>query len=246
MSEKDHPSALAAQSATQPFFYEIRVKGRLSQEKWTSWFDDLTIASEKGETVLRGSLPDHAGLYGLIGRLRDLAVPLLAVNVLDAEALRQLRRRKRRYNLWINLLLVVVYLLLMGGLITLTVFITSVIHTALALALLFAMLGGLSYIFYLWKGHRLWRYLTYLLWPISILVFFIYLSVADLVHPALTIATLLFLAAGGVIYLVYYLQSRAEETGDDLADWEALAPQAETAEEVDVIETLKKGESPEG
>ena len=23
-----------------PFLYEIRVKGRLSSEQWTSWFDD--------------------------------------------------------------------------------------------------------------------------------------------------------------------------------------------------------------
>lgn len=242
MSGREDPVAPEAQSATQPFFYEIRVRGRLSQEKWTSWFDDITITSEKGETVLRGSLPDHAGLYGLIGRLRDLAVPLLAVNVLDAEALRQLRRQNRRYNVWINLLLVVVYLLLMGGLITLTVFITSVIHVALALALLFAVLGGLSYTFYLWKGYRFWRYLTYLLWPISVLVFFIYLAVADIVHPALAIATLLFLAAGGVIYLVYYLQGRAQESDLALADWETLAPPAETD---DAIEALKKEEAQE-
>ncbi len=56
-----------------PFLYEIRVKGRLSSEQWTSWFDDLTVSTDKGESTLRGRVPDHSALYGLLGRLRDLA-----------------------------------------------------------------------------------------------------------------------------------------------------------------------------
>jgi len=28
---------------TQLFFYEIHVKSKLSEEKWTSWFDNLKI-----------------------------------------------------------------------------------------------------------------------------------------------------------------------------------------------------------
>ena len=216
----------------RPFFYEIRVKGRLSQEKWKAWFDNLSITTDEGETVLRGTVPDHAALYGLIGRLRDLAVPLLFVNVLDADAWRQLRQRSHRYRLWLNLVLMLVYLLLLGGLIALTVFVTSVIHVALALALLFAALGGVAYAIYLWDGTKIWRYLSYLFWPASIFTFFIYLAVAELAHPAVVIATLLFLFAGGGIYLVYYLQSRTESVDQAIGEWKGLSPEdpAEFAE----------------
>ena len=36
-----------------------------------------------GETVITGPIPDQSALYGLLNRLRDLGIPLLAVNRLD-------------------------------------------------------------------------------------------------------------------------------------------------------------------
>ena len=36
--------------------------------------------SDNGETVLYGEIADQAALYGLLARLRDLALPLLSVN----------------------------------------------------------------------------------------------------------------------------------------------------------------------
>ena len=128
-----------------PFLYEIRVKGRLSGEQWTSWFDDLTVSFAQGESTLRGKAPDHAALYGLLARLRDLAIPLVAVRVLDAEAQHKLAQTSRRYDLLINGLLVALYLLLLGGLATITVFVAPVINVALALTLLFALLGALAH-----------------------------------------------------------------------------------------------------
>ncbi len=60
--------------------YEIRVQGRLDQ-RWSTWFDGLTI-SYQGEdiTVLRGPLVDEAALHGILIKVRDLALPLLAVS----------------------------------------------------------------------------------------------------------------------------------------------------------------------
>ena len=132
-----------------PFLYEIRVKGRLSGEQWASWFDDLTVSTTEGESTLRGRVPDHAALYGLLARLRDLAIPLLAVRVLDAQAQLELSRQSKRYDLVINLLVVALYLLLLGGLSAITVWVTPVIHVALAMTLLFALLGGLAHAFWL-------------------------------------------------------------------------------------------------
>jgi hypothetical protein len=60
--------------------YEIRVQGRLDQ-RWSSWFDGLTLSYESDDiTVLRGSLVDEAALHGVLIKVRDLAVPLLAVS----------------------------------------------------------------------------------------------------------------------------------------------------------------------
>jgi len=60
--------------------YEIRVQGRLDQ-RWSTWFDGLTLSYEGEDiTVLRGSLVDEAALHGILIKVRDLALPLLAVS----------------------------------------------------------------------------------------------------------------------------------------------------------------------
>ncbi len=60
--------------------YEIRVQGRLDQ-RWSTWFEGLTISYECEDiTVLHGSLVDEAALHGVLIKVRDLALPLLAVS----------------------------------------------------------------------------------------------------------------------------------------------------------------------
>lgn len=211
MTSEDVPIAEFVQP---PFLYEIRVKGRLSGEQWTEWFDDLTLSTDKGETTLRGRVPDHAALYGLIGRLRDLAVPLVSVRVLDAEAQARLSLQRRRYDLMVNLLLILVYLLLIGGLSAITVFIAPIINTALALALLLALVGGLAHAFWLWSGQVPWRWVTYLTWPAAAFALLIFVPVSGLLPPAVGIGLVLIVGAGGLLYLVTYLRRRAENIHD--------------------------------
>jgi hypothetical protein len=194
-----------------PFLYEIRVKGRLSGEQWTSWFDDLTVTFAQGESTLRGKAPDHAALYGLLARLRDLAIPLVAVRVLDAEAQHKLVQTSRRYDLVINGLLVALYLLLLGGLTTITVFIAPVINVALALTLLFALLGALAHAFWLWSDQRAWRWVSYALWPAAACTFLVFIPVSGLIPPALGIAIMLLLLASGVLYAIYFLRRHADD-----------------------------------
>ncbi|MBI1878986.1 MAG: hypothetical protein HYR94_12340 [Chloroflexi bacterium] len=65
---------------TTPTFYQIKVKGHLDQH-WSEWFDGLTIThATNGETVLSGSVMDQAALHGLLLKIRDLNLTLLAVN----------------------------------------------------------------------------------------------------------------------------------------------------------------------
>jgi len=60
--------------------YEIRLKGHLNA-RWADWFDGLTLTQESdGTTVLSGSVVDQAELHGLLGKVRDLGLPLIAVH----------------------------------------------------------------------------------------------------------------------------------------------------------------------
>jgi hypothetical protein len=60
--------------------YEIRIKGHLD-DRWATWFGDLTLTLEdNGDTLLTGPVADQAALYGLLKKVRDVGMPLLAVN----------------------------------------------------------------------------------------------------------------------------------------------------------------------
>ena len=62
---------------------EIRVKGRIS-EHWSEWFDELEMTyTSANETTLHGEVKDQSALYGLLAKLRDLGLSLVAVNFLE-------------------------------------------------------------------------------------------------------------------------------------------------------------------
>ena len=59
--------------------YRITVKGMLD-EQWSSWFDGLTISHDAdGDTSLVGNVRDQTALHGLLAKIRDLGLTLLAV-----------------------------------------------------------------------------------------------------------------------------------------------------------------------
>ena len=62
-----------------PARYQFHVRGTLDA-RWSVWFDQLAITYDaEGNTLLAGLVSDQAALYGLINRLRDLGLTLLAV-----------------------------------------------------------------------------------------------------------------------------------------------------------------------
>ena len=63
--------------------YAIRIQGHLDH-RWAEWFDGLTFTHEPaGTTLLEGPLADQAALHGVLAKLRDLGLPLIAMQALD-------------------------------------------------------------------------------------------------------------------------------------------------------------------
>ncbi|MCC6176676.1 MAG: hypothetical protein IT305_15310 [Chloroflexi bacterium] len=63
--------------------YEIRVQGALDA-RWSAWFAGLNVCNRAtGETVLTGPIRDQSELHGVLARVRDLGLPLIAVRRLD-------------------------------------------------------------------------------------------------------------------------------------------------------------------
>ena len=65
--------------SSQPARYQITVKGSLDP-KWSAWFDGFAVLQgENDETTLTGLVADQPALHGLLAKVRDLGLPLLAV-----------------------------------------------------------------------------------------------------------------------------------------------------------------------
>ena len=63
-----------------PLVYQIRINGHLD-ETWINWFSPLVIVNDaNGEATLTGAVRDQAELDGLLGKVFDLNLTLLAVN----------------------------------------------------------------------------------------------------------------------------------------------------------------------
>jgi len=65
-------------AAAGPARYEIRVAGVLDS-RWGVWFNGLHIYVEGEETVITGSVPDQAAVYGLLTKVHDLGLCLISV-----------------------------------------------------------------------------------------------------------------------------------------------------------------------
>jgi len=63
--------------------YEIRLKGHLDA-RWAESFEPMSFThASDGTTILAGPVVDQAALYGLLRKVRDLGLPLIAVNLVD-------------------------------------------------------------------------------------------------------------------------------------------------------------------
>jgi hypothetical protein len=61
-----------------PARYEIRVDSVLD-DLWSEWFEGLGIEIEADSTIISGTLSDQSALHGVLDRLRDLGLTVIAV-----------------------------------------------------------------------------------------------------------------------------------------------------------------------
>jgi hypothetical protein len=68
---------------SQSIVYQIRIEGHLDAQ-WTDWFSGFSVSlEENGDTLLTGPIADHAALFGLLKKVRDLGMPLISVNRIE-------------------------------------------------------------------------------------------------------------------------------------------------------------------
>jgi hypothetical protein len=69
--------------------YRIRLRGELGPE-WSAWFHRVEVENlGDGTSALTAYLPDQAALHGLLARVRDLGLEIVAVETLGAEKARR-------------------------------------------------------------------------------------------------------------------------------------------------------------
>ena len=67
-----------------PTLYRIRVRGHLRPE-WSEWFEGMTISDDPdGNSTLSGLVADQAALHGLLLRVHDLGLVLMAVEAIES------------------------------------------------------------------------------------------------------------------------------------------------------------------
>lgn len=78
----DSPTGARIAAPTGPQTYYICLYGHLDAH-WSAWFDGMSIRNAPdGTCVLSGRVADQAMLHGILNKIRDLALPLLALTCL--------------------------------------------------------------------------------------------------------------------------------------------------------------------
>lgn len=68
---------------SEPGLYEFRLKDHLDA-RWTYWFEALSLTHESyGTTILTVHVVDQPALHGLLRKVRDLGLALVAVIRVD-------------------------------------------------------------------------------------------------------------------------------------------------------------------
>lgn len=65
--------------------YQIRIEGHVTLD-WTAWFDEIAVQHSQDETLLIVAVPDQTALHGVLMKIRDLGLSMMAVERIGIEA----------------------------------------------------------------------------------------------------------------------------------------------------------------
>jgi hypothetical protein len=82
-AKEERKGGSIVKDVTRPAHYQIRVDGLLFRQ-WSEWFGGMEITNQGGETILSGTL-DQPALHGVLERVRDLGLCVIAVRRLNEE-----------------------------------------------------------------------------------------------------------------------------------------------------------------
>jgi hypothetical protein len=77
-------STSSASRPAGPTWYEIRLQGRLDA-RWADRFDQMSLSTAGGLTLLTGPVADQAALHGLLHQLRDIGLTLVSVSQVESD-----------------------------------------------------------------------------------------------------------------------------------------------------------------
>ena len=81
MGERQAPTGTSQRAGR----YEIRLKGHLDT-RWAAWFDGMTFDHDgDGTTRIHGPVVDQAALHDLLGKVRDVGLPLISVTQVEPD-----------------------------------------------------------------------------------------------------------------------------------------------------------------
>jgi hypothetical protein len=88
------PATKMRLSLDRPATYQIIIQGRLDPT-WADWFEGMNLVNQPDNrgltlTILTGPVADQATLHGLLGKIYNLGLPLLAISCLDFKVIPQL------------------------------------------------------------------------------------------------------------------------------------------------------------
>lgn len=70
-------------------YCEVVVKCQLDTD-WSAWLEGLTIThNNRGETIISGQLRDQAVFYGLLTKMRDMALFLISVKYMADKSFKE-------------------------------------------------------------------------------------------------------------------------------------------------------------
>ena len=76
---------LPEEEPSSTLVYQIQLQGKLD-ERWTDWFGGMTATFGDGVTTLTGPIADQAALRGMLSKIWDLNLALIAVKRLETGA----------------------------------------------------------------------------------------------------------------------------------------------------------------